>query len=55
MNIKWIMYCFGDKQKMTMKDCKVIPREECLTQHRLLCADGLIRGMIEFGKMKERE
>merc|ERR1712035_70036 len=27
------------------RNCKVIPGEECLTQHRLLCADFKIRDM----------
>ena len=36
---------FQKHEEMRMKDCKVIPGEECLTQHRLLCADILIRGM----------
>ena len=29
----------------TMKDCTVIPEEACLTQHRLLCGDIMIKGM----------
>jgi len=26
-------------------DCKVIPEEECLTQHRLVCADMVVKGL----------
>ena len=32
-------------EKIRLKDCKVIPEEECLTQHRLLCSDVKIMGM----------
>ncbi len=30
---------------VNVKNCKVIPGEECLTQHRLLCCDLVIRNM----------
>ncbi len=30
---------------MKAKNCKVIPGEECLTQHRLLCCDFKIKNM----------
>ncbi len=30
---------------MKAKNCKVIPGEECLTQHRLLCSDFKIKNM----------
>ena len=32
-------------KKIRFKDCKVIPGEECLTQHRLVCSDINIMGM----------
>ena len=34
-------------EKIRFKDCKVIPGEECLTQHRLVCSD------IKIMKMKK--
>ena len=35
-------------EKIRFKDCKVIPGEECLTQHRLVCSD------IKIIKMKRK-
>ena len=32
-------------ERMMIRDCKVIPGEECLTQHRLVCSDIKITGM----------
>ena len=33
------------RQGIRVKDCKVIPGEECLTQHRLLCCDLLTKNV----------
>jgi len=39
-------------EKIRFKDCKVIPGEECLTQHRLVCSDIKIMGMKRKRKAK---
>ena len=39
-------------EKISLKDCKVIPGEECLTQHRLVCSDIKIMGMKRKRKVK---
>ena len=41
MQIDYIMY--REKEDIKIKNYKVTPREECLTQHRLLCADLLVK------------
>ena len=34
---------YREKEEIKIKNCKLIPEEECLTQHRLLCADLLVK------------
>ena len=43
MQIDYIMY--REKEEIKIKNCKAIPGEGCLTQHRLLCADLLVKEM----------
>ncbi len=50
--IDYIMLREG--QRIKAKDSKVIPGEECLTQHRLLCCDFIIKYM-KMPKIKKRE
>ncbi len=46
------------REVMKVKNCKVIPGEECLTQHRLLCCDLEIKNMkmsdIQKGEKRAR-
>ena len=39
-------------ERIRFKDCKVIPGEECLTQHRLVCSDIKLMGMKRKRKVK---
>ena len=34
-------------------DCRVIPGEECLTQHRLVCADMVVKGLKKSTRREE--
>lgn len=40
-------------EEMKVKDCKVIPGEACLTQHRLLCLDAIVKEVKRQTKRKE--
>ena len=42
------------EDKMLVENCKVIPGEECLTQHRLMCSDIVVRG-IGMSKNKRKK
>ncbi len=44
----------GHSEIMKAKNCKAIPGEECLTQHRLLCCDLVINNM-KMPKIPKRE
>ena len=51
-----IEYIYREKEEIKIKSCKVIPGEECLTQHRLLCADLLVKEMRKkVWKRQERK
>ena len=41
------------EDKMLVENCKVIPGEECLAQHRLMCSDIVVRG-IDMSKNKRK-
>ena len=63
---KKIIYMNGDREtqvdyipvrvneKIRFKDCKIIPGEECLTQHRLVCSDIKIMGMKRKGEKRRK-
>lgn len=38
-----------------MKDCKAIPVEVHLTQHKLVCSDFIVRGMTRSRRKKRTE
>ena len=51
-----IAYKSGDVRAQIdfiMFDCRVIPGEECLTQHRLVCADMVVKGLMKSTRREE--
>ncbi len=47
-------FMLRQSEVMKVKKCKVVPGEDCPTQHRLLCCDLVINNM-KTPKMQKRE